>query len=168
MNSMIAASNTLYYKERINSTDVSQNSLSACVNESLHEIKTFKLPEYTSAEELSKCRATCFKDKIVTNAPAWKRLKRITTLTLDQLVPVESNLIFLDKATEEEVRTIIMPSASTSYCLPTHIPKKCLHLHICTCPAASHYQNHKPVIPHCFKIATVIPLLKKMLPTQKN
>ena len=74
---MIAESKTLYYKERINSANDSQKALFACVKELLHNTKTSRLPEYTSAKELSNRIAKFVKDKVVTIRTSMEEIKKI-------------------------------------------------------------------------------------------
>ena len=61
----------------------------------MHNIKTSKLPEYTSAEELSSHIANVFKDKIATVHTSLEEIKQNYNLDLEpetQLLANEANL----------------------------------------------------------------------------
>jgi hypothetical protein len=165
---LIAKSKQDYYKERINSSADTQKTLFACVKELLHEKKPAKLPSYDSALELADRIATFFQDKITKIRDYLEDNQK--TFDMDQgpemmLVSDSAHMTLFDPATEEEVKKIIMASASKSCCLdpiPTHLLKKCLHVLLPIITKIINLSFKSAKFPDCFKIAAVIPLLKKV------
>ena len=71
-----------------------------------------------------------------------------------------------DAATEDEVKKIILASASKSSYLdriPTHILKQCLHVLPPVITRIINLSFTTAKAPLCFKIGAVIPLLKKVI-----
>jgi hypothetical protein len=165
---LIAISKQEYYKDRINSSADSQKSLFACVKELLHTSKSASLPRTDSAEDLSNNIASYFKDKINIIRTYLEEIQQKFGRDLGPetiLVPEDAHLTSFDPATEEEVKKIIMSSASKTCCLdpvPTHILKKCLHVLLPIITRIINLSFATARVPTCFKIAAVIPLLKKV------
>ena len=82
-----------------------------------------------------------------------------------QLVHRGDHLTSFDVATEDEVMKIIMASASKSSILdpiPTYLLKKCLHVLLPVITKIINLSFKSAKVPDCFKIAAVIPILKKI------
>jgi len=165
---LIAKSKEDYYKERISSSDDTQSALFACVKELLNEKKSSKLPEFDSAQELADHIANYFKDKIAKIRTYLEDIQKTFNEDLEpevKLVPDDAHSTTFSPATEEEVRKIIMASASKSCCLdpiPTYLLKKCLHILLPVITKIINLSFSSATVPECFKIAAVIPLLKKI------
>ena len=81
------------------------------------------------------------------------------------LVSEDAHLTVFDPATEEEIHKIIMSSASKSCGLdpiPTFLLKKCIHVLLPVITKIINLSFAMARVPACFKLAAVIPLLKKV------
>jgi len=82
----------------------------------------------------------------------------------EQLIPTDRDLTAFSYATEEEVRKMIMSSASKTCTLdpiPTHILKDCLDTLLPSITKIINLSLAASKFPDCFKVAAVSPLLKK-------
>lgn len=157
-----------YYRDRIDSSPDSQKSLFECVNILLNN-KSPMLPKSDHPQILCEEISHFFIDKI---KKIRTHLENIQTQVGNYhniencLVDETGYLTSFEPTTEDEVRKIIMKSSSKTCCLdplPTSILKKCLPalLPIITKIINLSFENAK--VPACYKIAAVIPLLKKLL-----
>ena len=165
---LITQAKVSYYKDRIESSEDTQKTLFACVKDLLNENKPAKLPSSDSNQELADRIASFFSEKISKIRTYLEDVQK--QFALDQgpeviLVPENATLTSFDAATEEEVRKIIMASASKSCILdpiPTYLLKKCLHVLLPFITKIINMSFKYAKVPDCFKIAAVIPLLKKV------
>ena len=112
---LIAEAKQDYYKERISSSDDTQKTLFACVKELLNQNKPAKLPSSDNPLELANRISTYFKEKITKIRIHLEEVQKI--FAMDQgpevlLVDKHDYLTSFDETTEDEVKKIIMASAS--------------------------------------------------------
>ena len=165
---LIAEAKQDYYKERIGSSDDSQKTLFTCVKELLNQNKPAKLPSSDTPLELANRISTYFKEKITKIRIHLENVQKL--FAMDQgpevlLVDENDHLTSFDEATEEEVKKIIMASASKSCILdpiPTYLLKKCLHVLLPVITRIINLSFRAAKVPDCFKIAAIIPILKKI------
>ena len=82
------------------------------------------------------------------------------------LVADGASLSCFEDTTEDEVRKVILSSASKTCCLdpiPTHVLKQCLEVLLPVITKIINLSFRSAKVPNCFKIAAVIPLLKKII-----
>ena len=82
-----------------------------------------------------------------------------------KLVPEDTYMTSFDAATEDEVKKVILSSASTSSYLdpiPTHILKQCLHVLLPVITRITNLSFATATVPLFLKIPAVIPLLNKL------
>ena len=165
---LIAKSKEEFYKDKINSSDDSQRSLFACVKELLGTANSSKLPSSNSSHDFSDRIANFFVEKIAKIKTHLEEIKSKFNADLGPETELVSNGNYLakfDPTTEEEVKKIIMSSACTSCCLdpvPSFIVKKCLHILLPVITRIINLSFESAKIPDCYKMAAVIPLLKKI------
>ena len=157
-----------FYRDKVASSCDNQKSVFACVQELLTSNAPSTLPESDSPEQLAERISIFFKEKIskIRSYLDDIQVKFDAKLVPEtMLVPEDHHLTCFDPATEEEVRKIIMQSASKSSILdpiPTFLLKKCLDVLLPTITKIINLSFQTAKVPDCFKTAAVIPILKKI------
>lgn len=165
---IIAKSKVEYFKERIDSSSNSQSALFSCVKELLNENKPSKLPSCDSTQELANRIASFFSEKITKIRAYLEEIQHKFGVKLapeESLVSEELQLKSLDPVTEDEIQKLIMTSATKSCILdpiPTFLLKKCLNVLLPIITKLINLSFKSSKVPDCFKIAAIIPLLKKV------
>lgn len=167
--SLIARSKESYYKERISSSSNSQATLFSCVQELLNVKKCATLPITDTPKDLANKIATFFDDKIMRIRAYLSALQHQTANDQDaeeeQLVDSDSFLLCFSPVCEKEIEKLIMKSATKTCCLdpiPTHLLKKVLHVLLPVITKIINLSFRQSRVPEAFKMAAVIPLLKKI------
>ena len=163
---VIKSAKTNFYRNRLDNNP-GQKELFNCVNELLNKTKTTSLPKHTSKTDLANEMSDYFSDKI---KKIRNHLEIIQNNQSNNVLPdveikeSDTYLYVLQPASEEEVRKTIMSSSSTTCALdplPTPLTKDCLDVLLPTITAIINRSLREADVPESFKLAIIIPLLKK-------
>jgi hypothetical protein len=165
VNRLIEKAKKEYYAEKIEQCAGDQKELFKVVNKLLHKPQDNPLPTHETPEELANRFADFFVEKI---RKIRQNLSEIQNAWNDLEMEPEScnaNLSELKPATEEEIKKLIMKSATKSCSLdpiPTWLLKECLG---CLLPVITRIVNlslEAGEVPSNLKEAIVLPLIKKL------
>jgi hypothetical protein len=159
---MIAKAKQDYYKARLEKSSGDQRVLFKCVDDLLNRSKSSTLPDHSSKEQLANDMADFFNEKVAKIRQSLDEIQsgKYTTETNES----KTFLKVLKPTTEKEVREIIMKSSPTTCALdpiPTHLVKECIDTLLPTITCMVNRSLKECEVPDSFKIATIIPLLKK-------
>ena len=160
---MIKKAKTQFYKDRLSKARGDQKVLFNCVDELLNKTKSSSLPSHSSKEDLANDMADFFMEKVRKIREDLDKIQTPGHSTADSSVS-ETYLTVLQPATQEEVKKTIMSSSSTTCILdpiPTNLLKQCLDVLLPSITAIINRSLLEAEVPACFKIAIIIPLLKK-------
>jgi hypothetical protein len=167
VDTMISNSKVDYYNQKINESSDSQRSFFNCIDELLNRKQSSKLPDHNSDKTLAHQMSQFFVDKVSTirsKLEAFKLNHCLHTAPEQSLVCEASYLVDFQQATEEEVRKIIMLSATKSSILdpiPTQILKGCIDAILPVITRLINLSLDTATFQDCFRVAAVRPLLKK-------
>ena len=167
VNKLVDQAKKDYYSGRISDCANDQKQLFKIVNSLFHKSKETPLPSHESPEELADRFANFFVEKI---NKIRQQLASVQSKTNESQniknPPCSKELVTLEPASEEEIRKLILSSATKS-CnldpLPTWLLKDCLDSLL---PAITRIVNlslSSAEVPADLKEAVVLPLLKKLI-----
>ena len=152
----------LYFSNFIDGNSENPRRLWDTINNCLHRTPAAALPESNNVKSLYEHFAKYFCDEITTIRANFSN--QVNDVPPVQKPKIKNELFNLEPASEDEVRKIIMKSASKSYDLdpiPTNILKALLDILIKPITAIINLSLESGTFPLSFKEAHVILLLKK-------
>ena len=160
---LISQSKKEHYRSKIGDAAGDQKVLFRCVNELLYRSKSSALPSATSNEALANDMSDFFVNKVQQIRQSLESLQ-----TTGKCLPDDARspilLSVIEPTTEAEVRKLIMSSPSSS-CpldpLPTPLLKQSLDVLLPSITAIINRSLSEAEVPDSFKMAIIIPLLKK-------
>ena len=167
VNKLVDQAKKDYYSGKISECANDQKQLFKIVNSLFHKSKDTPLPSFESAEELADRFANFFVEKI---NKIRQQLASVQSNTDEsqkiQNPPSSKELSVLEPASEDEIRKLIMSSATKS-CnldpLPTWLLKDCLDSLLPVITRTVNLSLSSAEVPADLKEAVVLPLLKKLI-----
>ena len=164
LNHIIESEKKDYYQGQISKSSSKQSTLFKSADELLNKKKATALPTCESFDELCDRFAKFFQDKIRAIHDGLEDVRN-SSFPLDPDPKFQgAHFNSFDSVTEEQVAKIIKASASKSCCLdpvPTSLVKDCLDILIPLITRIINQSFEQAYVPQSFKIAAVLPLLKK-------
>ena len=165
VNSMLLETRQVYYNSEIKKNEKNQKELFRIVDRLLHRRGEPQLPSHDSAAELANRFATFFTEKIEDIRSDLEQ-KRSTLSASEEAPDCETLLLEFEPASEEEVRQLIMQSATKSCNLdpiPTHLLKDCLTVLLPIITRIVNLSLSSCEVSDNMKHADILPLIKKVL-----
>jgi hypothetical protein len=151
------------YKERINLAIKDQGTLFKCVNELLNCLKPSSLPSLSSKQDLADGSAEFFTNKIILIRQGLNK-NQVDSFYSQDLPTSATQLSTFELVSQDEICKVIMSSPSSTCVLdpiPTCLLKKSLNVLLPSITQILNRSLQEAIVPDCFKVASVKPLLKK-------
>jgi hypothetical protein len=165
VNTMIDQAKCSYYQTLVKENSSNPKELFKIANTLLNNTNERPLPNHQSAEELANRFADYFVEKISKIQSDLDSLRDSSAKISENVPHFKQKLNDFDPATEEEIRKLIMASASKTCGLdpiPTGLLKDCLDPLLSTITQIVNLSFSTTVMPENMKDAIVGPLLKKL------
>ena len=163
LNHMIERGKKEYYQKQISESSSQQSTLFKCADQLLNKRKVDALPTHDDPDELCDRFLSFFHEKIRMIHEGLQSVQDPSFIPIPESFDGE---LFTDfrPVSEEDVAKIIKSSPSKSCSLdpiPTQLLKQCLDILIPIITRIVNQSFEQGYVPHAFKLAAVIPLLKK-------
>jgi hypothetical protein len=161
-NRIMSKAKSAYFSDLIRDNSTDQRTLWGVFDKILHRRPAKFLPEFTSLSDLAKTFGSYFVDKISLIRSSFADVPSSETCLPAR--PESAKLLSFSPVSEDEIRKLILTSPTKSCDLdpiPTVLLKSCIDVLLTPITSLINMSLSEGKFPSAFKIAHVVPLLKK-------